>query len=591
MYLWRPLLPSLVSFVVKNMSPSPLSLRLRETVRRSPVAWARACGIRLRPYQVPVALAIKDSILHQLGLTFVVMFARQSGKSEIQSHLLAWLLYRFSNIGGLIVSVSPTYHPQTIINMRRVRDSLNSCVGSRGLWHSSDGYVYELGKAQLQFFSGAPRSNVMSATANILLSVDEAQSITIAKFDREFDPMTASANATRVFWGTAWTDDTLLERERRIALRDQQQDGRQRLFFYTADDICRVVPAYARHMERIIATHGRNHPGVRSQYFCETIDSQSGLFTPARLSLIFSSSPLSQSERLGEEPVLPVPVPQALASLTKESGEAPQSGARSAAESASASPLSKSAGFGEGAGEGSGSSPIAFLLDVAGMDESKLSPLHSLDLGLGNPGRDSTALSIVQIDLSSVETLGFPTYHVVARHSWVGENHLSVLGKLKALAETWHPQHIVMDATGVGEGLWSMLERAFPTRVLPVKFTQLEKSELGWRFLSIIETGRFRSHVNTDEVRLQYSHCISEILPGPLKTLRWGVPNGTRGPDGELIHDDFVVADSLVAKLDGLKWRLSSPAVLIPARDSYPDMDHYFSQDHDDHYFSSLFSL
>ena len=82
----------------------------------------------------------------------------------------------------------------------------------------------------------------------------------------------------------------------------------------------------------------------------------------------------------------------------------------------------------------------------------------------------------------------------------------------KNLAAQWSPQHIVIDATGVGEGLWALLDRAFPTRVIPVKFTSQEKSEIGWQFLSIIETGRFYDPDPTDEVRIQYSHCISEIL-------------------------------------------------------------------------------
>ena len=220
-----------------------------------------------------------------------------------------------------------------------------------------------------------------------------------------------------------------------------------------------------------------------------------------------------------------------------------------------------------------GLGPSSFLLDLAGMDESKLNPLSSPDFGLGNPGRDSTALSIVRIDMSTVEALGHPTYHVVARHSWVGENPLTVFGKLKALAETWHPQHIVMDATGVGEGMWALMDKAFPSRVIPVKFTQQEKSEIGWRFLSIIECGRFRDHVHTDEVRLQYSHCISEVLPGPLKPLRWGVPDGTRGPDGELIHDDFILADALCVKLDQLEWHLSFEPFMIPGRDPLREID------------------
>jgi Terminase RNaseH-like domain len=525
-----------------TLPSSPTSFRVRDTIRRSPVSWARACKIKLRPYQIQIANAIKDSIINDRGLTFVVILPRQSGKNELQAHLFAWLLFRYARRGGRIVSVSPTFKPQTQINMRRVKFSLDTCVGSRGRWKSSDGYLFQLGNALLQFFSGEPRANVLGATADLLLSVDEAQSISILKFDRDFDPMTASTNATRIFWGTALTSSTLLERERRIALQAQQRDGIQRLFYFTADDVRQLVPAYDRHVERILAEHGRNHPLVCSQYYGEIIDAQSGMFTPARLALInadqIPATPLSTDSQ---------------------------------------APLSKCAlPFGEGTGvlhPDMGVRSCAFLLDIAGMDESRLNPLHSPDFGLGNPGRDSTALSIVQIDLSTLEFLGHPTYHVVARHSWVGENHLSVFGKLKSLAETWHPQHILIDATGVGEGLWALLDRAFPSRVTPVKFTQSEKSEIGWRFLSIIETGRFRDHFHTDEVRLQYSHCIYEILPGPLQTLRWGVPDGTRGPDGELIHDDFILADSLVARLDALEWRLTLPPVIVPGHDPLSGID------------------
>ena len=53
-----------------------------------------------------------------------------------------------------------------------------------------------------------------------------------------------------------------------------------------------------------------------------------------------------------------------------------------------------------------------------------------------------------------------PTYRVVQRMQWTGLNHLTVFGKLKALADQWRPQHIVIDATGVGEGLWAMLDKA-----------------------------------------------------------------------------------------------------------------------------------
>ncbi len=207
------------------------------------------------------------------------------------------------------------------------------------------------------------------------------------------------------------------------------------------------------------------------------------------------------------------------------------------------------------------------------MDESKTSLASSLqDEGLGNPGRDSTTLTIVAIDLSTLPTLNHPTYRVLARHAWTGQNHLTVFGQIKNLAEKYSPQHIVIDATGVGEGLWALLDGAFPTRVIPVKFTSQEKSEIGWKFLSIIETGRFIDPDPSDEVRLQYSYCISEVLPGPTKTLRWGVPDGTRGPDGQLIHDDYVLADSLIAVLDRRKWYAQTEIFISEGYDPLEEM-------------------
>lgn len=192
----------------------------------------------------------------------------------------------------------------------------------------------------------------------------------------------------------------------------------------------------------------------------------------------------------------------------------------------------------------------AFTIDVAGTDEALL----NLE-GMGNPGRDSTTLSIVDVDLSTLETLQSPTYRIVHRQAWQGISHLVAFGKLKAFADIWQPQYLIVDATGVGEGLWVMLDKAFPEKVIPVKFTQQEKSEVGYRYIMVIETGRVRDCVHTAEVHLQYTHVQSEILIGPAKTMRWGVPDGTRDSHtGELIHDDHVTADSLISKLDELEW-------------------------------------
>jgi hypothetical protein len=102
----------------------------------------------------------------------------------------------------------------------------------------------------------------------------------------------------------------------------------------------------------------------------------------------------------------------------------------------------------------------AFLIDVAGQDEANQGQAHEQD-GLGkaqslsrqNPGRDSTALKIVEFDRSTLALLGKPTYLVVHRQEWTGEKLVKVFGALLALVQTWKPSRIVIDATGVGEGL------------------------------------------------------------------------------------------------------------------------------------------
>jgi terminase large subunit-like protein len=502
---------------------SELAKRIRKMVRKDPVGWALTCGIRLRPYQEEIALAIKDSVLHNKGLTFVVILPRQSGKNEVQRHLFAWLLCRAAERGGTIVSVAPTFKPQTINAMERVRLALDSNIVTRGQWKPSAGFIFRFHKARLQFFSGENKAKVVGATADLLLSVDEAQDIAPAKFEKEFDPMTASTNATRVFWGTAWTSQTLLAQQAKKAREEEAKDGIQRVFFHTAEDVAKIVPEYAAHLERVLRERGRQHPLVRTQYFNEDIDAQGGMFNAGRMALMFGDS-LNTTD-------------------TKE----------------------KSKG-----------GIYAFCIDVAGMDEANVQAAQMMQMG--NPGRDSTTLSVVEIDLSTLETLQAPTYRVVQREAWQGLNHLTAFGKLKALAETWNPQHIVIDATGVGEGLWAMLEKAFPRRVILVKFSQQEKSEIGWKFLSIIETGRFRAEAGDpmsaigQQVRMQYANCMLELLPGPGKTLRWGVPDGTRGPDGALVHDDFVLADALVAKLDQLEWSIRFEPYRIQGKDPLEEM-------------------
>ena len=177
---------------------------------------------------------------------------------------------------------------------------------------------------------------------------------------------------------------------------------------------------------------------------------------------------------------------------------------------------------------------------------------------------------------ASPPTLGKPAYLVVYRQSWTGAKQTTVFGAMRALAQTWKPMRIVIDATGVGEGLWSMLDNALGSDVvLPVKFTPAVKSDLGYGFLAIVESGRYLEYHPFDDIlRRQLDKCRSEIVPGPSKLMRWGVPDGTHDPaSGELVHDDDLMTSAMCSILDGLEWTYQFKPFIIPGRDPLEDMD------------------
>jgi len=136
-----------------------------------------------------------------------------------------------------------------------------------------------------------------------------------------------------------------------------------------------------------------------------------------------------------------------------------------------------------------------------------------------------------------------------------------------------------VDATGLGSGLASFLERTFPGQVLRFLFTQASKSKLGWAFLAIVDTHRFLDWQAeagvVDERTLfvrQLQACELEVLAGSERRLKWGVPEGRRDPaNGELLHDDLVVSAALCARLEELGWG-QAQSVVVQALDALEGM-------------------
>ncbi|HOG46859.1 MAG TPA: hypothetical protein PLB78_09460, partial [Anaerolineae bacterium] len=116
----------------------------------------------------------------------------------------------------------------------------------------------------------------------------------------------------------------------------------------------------------------------------------------------------------------------------------------------------------------------------------------------------------------------------------------------------------------------SFLGQRLGRRVVPVVFTAARKSQLGWGFLGICDTGRFADHAGDgsaaqEEFWRQVAAAECTLLPGPGRRLRWGVPAG-RG------HDDLLVSAALCTVLDEEGWG-AGESYVIPAVDPLEEID------------------
>ena len=149
----------------------------------------------LRPYQREVALAILDSVFSRKGFTFSVEIARQGGKNELSAQLELLLLTLYMAEPQNLVKCSPTFKPQTVISMMRLKDRLND-AGFNSIWVAELGYIIRLGNARAIFLSADESANVVGNTAHILLEIDESQDVSKEKYTKEFKPMGATTNVT-----------------------------------------------------------------------------------------------------------------------------------------------------------------------------------------------------------------------------------------------------------------------------------------------------------------------------------------------------------------------------------------------------------
>ena len=254
--------------------------------------------MKLRPYQKEVAKAVVESVREHKGLTFSVEIARQGGKNELSAHLEVLLLTLYMAGGGNIVKCSPTFKPQTVISMQRLKERLDD-FGFDGVYHSEMGYIIALGSARAVFLSAEESSSVVGHTADILLEIDESQDVSKEKYTREFRPMASSANTTTVHYGTTWDDTTLLEEVKNTNLELEKKDGVRRHFRYDWQEVAKYNPHYENFVIAEKERLGAQHPLFRTQYLLLPIKGGGRLLDRQQIVLLGGEHPRLTSPLAG----------------------------------------------------------------------------------------------------------------------------------------------------------------------------------------------------------------------------------------------------------------------------------------------------
>lgn len=418
--------------------------------------------IHLRPYQAEPANAILQDARAGRGSTFTVMMSRQAGKNETSAWLEKVMLTAAYAAGGIGIKCAPTFRPQLLTSIRRLKAHLRD-AGFGPHYHQLEGFQITLGAAAWHFLSASPDSNVVGATASLLLEADEAQDIEADKFDKEFRPMAATTNATTVLYGTAWSEADLLMQTIADNLQRERRDGYRRHFQYDWRQVAEHLPAYRQFVESERERLGASHPLFTTQYELTPLPGSGRLLSPTQLASI---------RGLHDRQHVPTPGILYVASL-----------------------------------------------DVAGEDADALSARdrdHTvLTIGQVTPApaaeKHLPPLTHV-VDIVDWKGTGHDAlYPELAR----------------LLKDVWKVKKVAVDATAMGEATALLLSRALgPNRVIAYRFTQQSKSSLGYGLQAAANTARLKmwtadsSPEHTEAFR-QLALCRADYQPN--RTVRWYV--------------------------------------------------------------------
>jgi hypothetical protein len=374
----------------------------------------------LRPLQSDIIKRVERHInAHNSGV-MVILCPRQIGKNEMSAVLQMRHLIRnqFSKYRSIWIRTAPTHEPQIVVSKRRLE--VVTMLDRKNFSHypllnkpiiKSEGYIWRVGNATVEFMSSGPHSNVVGATASECLDMDEAHKILKDKFDEDFSPFTASTSAGSLLWGVASDGLDAMEWYKQKNI----EQGRPDL------NICYPVehwmdnPKYENYVNDRVRALGWDHPIIKTQFRLIPVSNEGTFLNKTQVrSLCDSQHDRQTSPRPGVQ--------------------------------------------------------YEMVIDLAAgnedFDSKNLNNLVDTEENRDITATDSTVVWVYEVTQERAQNNIYPVCNLVELYHWTGKPLPDQEREITELIQYWKVSKVTVDGVGVGRQLAESLEQKFGTYMI-----------------------------------------------------------------------------------------------------------------------------